>query len=317
MTKFKPRRLVLTRFNDKSVLVFGPPYCLLYIGCNALLKNKENKTARAIAKELGSKPVIKACKKAEGLSKAKKKPDPWLLALHDFCYVRDQQLFDALGVHDTNQNGLITSTAFLDTMREFGVPEPEDPSQWDAVLANHTLDKQIQFNVLLGGRKIVPKKYHMATFEPKFKKPKKAKKVKVKQPPIPICLLPPATIPDSYVPLHVDFTDISRFDRDHPPVHPLQDDSAWYMARPESAKVSLNIAMRQLDRQTVVNAVHDADQKRRMEEAEATAESRVVRVLPLDPNAQVNAVDKFVKSPLAVAAAMGNLELVKLLVEAG
>jgi len=286
-------------------------------GCNAMLKNKENKTARAIAKELGTKPVTKACKKAEKFSKSKKKPNPWLLALHDFCYVRDQQLHEALNHHDTNQNGLISPAAFLETMRDAGVPEPEEPADWDAVLANHTVDKQIQYNVFLGGRKIVPKKYHQASYEPKFKKPKKAKKVKAKQPPIPICLLPPATIPDSFVPLHVDFTDFSRFDRDHPPVHPLQDDSAWYMERPQPTKIGLNVAVHQFDRQTVVNAVQNAERRREMAEAEAAAGAGVVRKPPLGPSAQVNAVDTFVKSPLAVAAAMGNLELVKLLVESG
>jgi len=293
---------------------------MLLLGCNALLKNKENKTARAVAKELGNKLVTRACKKAEGFSKAKKKPQPWMRALHDFCYVRDQQLFEALSLHDTNQNGLISAPAFLDTMREYGVPEPDDPADWDAVLANHTADKQIQYNVLLGGRKIVPKKYHMASFEPKFKKAKKPKKVKVKQPPIPICLLPPATVPDSFVPLHVNFTDYSRFDRDHPPAHPLHDDSAWYMQRPAPTSVRLNIALRQFDRQTVRNAVHDVDQQRQMAEAEAEAAAAgavVVRKPPLGPDYQVNAVDTLLKSPLAVAAAMGNLELVKLLVEAG
>lgn len=207
----------------------------------------------------------------------------------------------------------------MDTMREYGVPEPPDPADWDAVLANHTVDKQIQYNVLLGGRKIVPKKYHLASFEPKFKKTKKPKKVKVKQKPIPICLLPPVAVPDSFVPLHADFTDFSRFDRDHPPVHPLQDDSAWYMERRQPTKIGLNIAVRQLDWQTVVNAVHDADQQRQMAEAETAAASAgaVVRKPPLGHDAQVNAVDTLVKSPLAVAAAMGNLELVKLLVEAG
>ena len=144
--------------------------------------------------------------------------------------------------------------------------------------------------------------------------------MKVKAPPIPICLLPRPTVPDAYVPLHVDFTDFSRFDRDHPPVHPLQDDSAWYMARPAPTKVPLNTALRQIDRQTVTNAVRDSDQQRQMAEAEAEAEAAgaaVVRRPPLGPDAQVNAVDTLLKSPLAVAAAMGNLELVKLIVEAG
>jgi len=281
------------------------------------VKNKENKTARAIAKEQGNKPVVKACKKAESFSKAKTKPDPWLLALHDFCYVRDQQLYEDLSLHDHNQNGLLPAAVFLETMREHGVPEPEDPSAWNEVLANHTVEKQIQYNVLLGGRKIVSKKYHMASFEPKFKKAKKPKKVKVKQPPIPICLLPPVAVPDTFVPLHFTFTDFSRFDRDHPPVHPLQDDSAWYMERPARTKIPLTTALRQHDKQTVVNAVYDADQQREMAEAEAEAGGGVVRKPPLSMSAQVNAVDTFVKTPLVVAAAMGNLELVKLLVESG
>ena len=76
-----------------------------------------------------------------------------------------------------NQNGLVSVAAFVDTMHEYGVPEPADPADWDALLASHTVDKLIQYNVLLGGRKIVPKKYHMASFEPKFKKTKKPKKV--------------------------------------------------------------------------------------------------------------------------------------------
>jgi len=260
---------------------------------------------------------MKACKRAEALTKAKKKPKRWLISLHDFCYVRDQQLFEALATHDTNQSGLITPAAFLETMIDAGVPEPEDPNDWDDVLAKHVVEKHIRFNVLLGGRKIVPKKYHLATFEPKFKKAKKPKKVKVKQPPIPICLLPPVSVPDSYVPQHVDFTDFSRFDRDHPPVHPLQDDSAWYMERPAPTKVRLNIAVHQHDQQTVINAVYDADQKREMAEAEEEAAGGVVRKPSLALNAQVNAVDTMCKSPLAVAAAMGNLEMVKLLVEAG
>jgi len=263
---------------------------------------------------------MKACRKAQKFTKTKKKPNRWLLALHDFCYVRDQQLFEALSQHDSNHTGLISQAAFMDTMREAGVPEPNDTADWDAVLAKHTVDKQIQYNVLLGGRRFVPKKYHMASFEPKFKKTKKPKKVKVKQPPIPICLLPPVTVPDSFVPRHVDFTDFSRFDRDHPPVHPLQDDSAWYMERSATPKVKLNIALRQLDRQTVVNAVDDEELRREMAEAEAEAAeagATVVRKPPLGPNQQVNAVDTLVKSPLAVAAAMGNLQLVKLLVETG
>lgn len=34
--------------------------------------------------------------------------------------------------------------------------------------------------------------------------------------------------PEEFVPRHIHFTDNTRFDRDLPPTHPLQDDSAWY-----------------------------------------------------------------------------------------
>lgn len=33
--------------------------------------------------------------------------------------------------------------------------------------------------------------------------------------------------PEEFVPRHIHFTDHTRFDRDRPPFHPLQDDSAW------------------------------------------------------------------------------------------
>ena len=33
--------------------------------------------------------------------------------------------------------------------------------------------------------------------------------------------------PEEFVARHIHFTDNTRFDRDQPPTHPLQDDSAW------------------------------------------------------------------------------------------
>jgi len=33
--------------------------------------------------------------------------------------------------------------------------------------------------------------------------------------------------PEEFVARHIHFTDNTRFDRDIPPTHPLQDDSAW------------------------------------------------------------------------------------------
>ena len=42
-----------------------------------------------------------------------------------------------------------------------------------------------------------------------------------------------------YAPQHVHHTDHTRFSRDHLPKHPLEDDSGWYLDKPDNGYVNL------------------------------------------------------------------------------
>jgi hypothetical protein len=315
-------------------------------GCNALAKNKENKTARAIAKELGVKSVVRACRKAEKTTKAKTKPPTWLIRLHDFCFVRDAELTAAFEEIDSGNQRIVDTVDFERILNKAGAPMPENPADWKALLANHGGERKntVRYNVFLGGRKLLPKKYLMSSFEPKFKRSKKAKKIKVKGWPMPVCTLPPDLVdPDTVVPRHVDVTDAGRFDRDHPPEHPLEDDSAWYMAEPSRTSVRFNIGLRQLDRNTVRDATHvptlttggivyvpvnppPDHEPLAVDAAAALPPPSVAAGTPplavwqapvLGDGAQVNLRDSIYKTPLMAACATGDLELVKIIVEAG
>jgi len=300
-----------------------------------------------VAKELGVKPVVKACKAAEKMTKAKVKPPLWSIRLHDFCVIRDAQLTTAFQKFDKGTLREVTTEEFKQVLTEAGAPMPEAPADWAAVLDKHAGEHKntVKYNVFLGGRKLLPKKYLMSTFEPKFKKPKKPKKVKVKGWPMPIATLAPVAVdPDTNVPRHYDVTDLMRFSCDLPPRHPVENDTAWYMAQPPDTKVQFNLALHQIDRNTVRDAVYirklTADgtvyhpvnpepppmPPSPEPPVEPDAPPPPPRVRPPPPiwqvpvlkdKAQINLRNSNWKTPLMMACSMGNLELVKMIVEAG
>lgn len=250
-----------------------------------------------MAKNHFHKQTAKACRKVEKLYGPRaKRPPSWKIALHDFCYIREEALLEEFTKLDPDSKCTVSRLDFEDVLKSFGAPLPvpqnEEDEVWENFLEQHTRNKEIDYVTFLMGKKYVPKKYQMTAFEPKRKKEKKKKKEKKEKATIPICLLPPLRRPKTFVPRLVPFTDHMRFDRDHTPEHPLEDDSAWYMDRPVSPGVQMNDAVRHEDRDTLNRAI----------------EANSVQAI---------APDRFYKSPLAVAAAMGNFDMVKLLVESG
>jgi len=97
--------------------------------------------------------------------------------------------------------------------------------------------------------------------------------------------------PEMYIQRHIHFTDTGRFDRDNPPKHPLQDDSAWYLQQPERTYLNINDAAKSGDFDSMKNAFG--------------------RGLPADTR------DKYYKTPLMVASAAGHITMVKFLIENG
>jgi hypothetical protein len=127
---------------------------------------------------------------------------------------------------------------------------------------------------------------------------KKGKKVKFVLP-MPICVIPEHVFPrrpDGGPPYYMietyqNVTDCSRFSRDHPPEHPLQDDSAWYIDDPGKAFSNINFITKAGDLASLKKAFESG--------------------IPVDMK------DNYYKTPLMTACTSGNIDVVKFLLEKG
>ncbi|KAL5270041.1 hypothetical protein ACHWQZ_G003503 [Mnemiopsis leidyi] len=89
--------------------------------------------------------------------------------------------------------------------------------------------------------------------------------------------------------LQSHFTDTARFPRDCPPKTFIEDDSSWYLAPPSTTYIRLHKAAQLGDLKTI----------------EAACEDQV----------DLNQTDKFLKTPLMVAAANGRADIVNILLQ--
>lgn len=147
---------------------------------------------------------------------------------------------------------------------------------------------------------------------------------------MPICILdegprmdegdPPAI----YQPQHIHFTDINRFNRDKPPSHPLQDDSAWYLKSPDKAFVNISHAAKNGDLNTLLDAfkrglpvdIRDKYYKTPLMLAASKGDVKTCNFL-ISCGADIHAFDNFKWTALHHSCHTGQLDVVKLLVEAG
>uniref|UniRef100_S4RJ78 Ankyrin repeat and EF-hand domain containing 1b n=1 Tax=Petromyzon marinus TaxID=7757 RepID=S4RJ78_PETMA len=182
---------------------------------------------------------------------------------------------------------------------------PLGPPETQLLLQAHDLNKSgtVVLEEFLKGNKYLAKSYLMSAFEPKGRKGKKGRrkgKAKKFTVPLPICVVPEGVTPrraDGGPPLHAIeqlslTTDCGRFDRDHRPAHPIEDDSAWsYMAAPERTFVGVTAAVRGGDCESLLRA--------------------------FSQDVPVDVRDPFYKTPLMAAAAHGNMELAAHLLQLG
>ena len=246
---------------------------------------------------------MKECKKAEkSFGKSGKNNEPWAIRLYDWVNARTEQLMEMFRRFDADGTGVIQKDDFSDGMQSLEAPLPEVPDELKRLLMAHekTSNDVIDYNDFLAGKKYLNKLYLMSAFEGKKKKKKggkgKKKKGKTKIA-MPICMLqdgPRAEDggpPENFIPRHNHFTDTSRFDRDQPPQHPLQDDSAWYLHHPERTYVNISEAAKYADFDSLMNA--------------------------FNMGVHVDQRDKYHKTPLMVACSLGNLAVVKFLLDHG
>ncbi|XP_048456853.1 ankyrin repeat and EF-hand domain-containing protein 1a [Rhincodon typus] len=273
-------------------------------GSNPKMKNLLQKTPAAAAKANGHKAVSKELRKAERLYTKYARPDvknpnaPWAIRLYDWSLYHELALRNLFATVDRG-DGTLAKEDFAAILMEKNAPMKEE--EIAALMSAHDKSRTgvIDINEFFTGTKYLEKVYLMSSYEPKKKKGKKGKRGKKGKLviPIPICTLPKEYMirredggpPEFMIESYKTFTDRSRFSRDNPPQHPLQDDSAWYLDKPEKVYTNINYAAKAEDMQSLKKAFFQG--------------------VPVDVQ------DKFFTTPLMAACADGNYALAKYLVE--
>lgn len=251
-----------------------------------------------MARENGMKEAAKACKLAERAYGKAKFPPAWAVRLHDYCFERQERLVAEFTRLDPDNIGAIRETEFLAVLEDLGATLPTNVKMLEKkLLKPHRVEnskpKATYYRLFLGGHKLLPKKFLMSAYVPKVKRTKPRRLRKTKDKPFAICRQPASAAEEGLVHRHLLVTDWSLYDRDHPPDHPIQDDSVWYVAPAEQQMIQLTASLRQRDEHTIDDAFYD------------------------NPLTQVNTPDLYWRTPLMIAARMGDLEMVKWLVDAG
>ncbi|KAG5277508.1 hypothetical protein AALO_G00118430 [Alosa alosa] len=311
-------------------------------GCNPKLKNEEGLLARQIAKDNGHKAAVKELKKAERLHGKFSRPgvpnpnETWALALYDWSQEHEVTLRKAFDESGDCIKETVSTETFEAVLQDLKAPVEE--YQLHKVILAHDRRREgvININDFFKGLKYLQKAVVMASYGPKKKKKggkggKKGKKAKFTLP-FPICTIPPELIyrradggpPTFMVEAYHHHTDPNRFSRDHPPKHPIEDDSAWYVDEPEKIYVNVTYCAKTGDleslqlafREGVPVDVKDRFYKTPLMTACAYGNYEVAQFL-INLGADVNAKDQFSWTPLHHACHAGQLNITELLVESG
>ncbi|KAG7461134.1 hypothetical protein MATL_G00206710, partial [Megalops atlanticus] len=227
-------------------------------GCNPKLKNQEGLIPRQIAKDNGHRTAVKELKKAERLQGKYSKQgainpnQPWALALHDWSNEHEADLRSTFETAEDGAPGAdtVSRETFASVLRSQGAPvSPED---LQALVLAHDKKREgwISLDEFFKGVRFLQKAFVIASYGPKRKKAGKAGKGKKSKYvlPLPICTMPPELVhrrsnggpPRFMIESYQHCTDASRWDRDRPPSHPVEDDSAWYIDEPDRIYVNIN-----------------------------------------------------------------------------
>ncbi|XP_073349434.1 ankyrin repeat and EF-hand domain containing 1a [Pagrus major] len=309
-------------------------------GCNPKLKNQDGLLPRQIAKDAGHKAAAKELRKAEkqqgkgntgggggGLSS-----DLWALNLHDWSYEYEAELRQAFG----DKSDVVPSEMFISVMEELKAPVELD--RLHTVVSAHGKggEECISINDFIKGVKYIKKPFLLSSFMPKKKKGERGGKGGKKKGkfviPMPICTLPPERLPRRpeggpphfMIETYYDCSDTLRFDRDHPPEHPIMNDSGWYIEKPDKVYIDINHCVKRGDLESLDLAfsqgvpvdVQHPFYKTPLTTACSSGNYEVAQYL-LSQGADVNVCDQFFWTPLHHAAHAGQVELMELLVEAG
>ena len=280
-------------------------FCVL-AGCKCHLKNEDGLLPKVIAKNKGFKDVMKEAKKAEKISKkvaggGKPPTELWAVRLYDWTIEHSAKLQEIFEAKDKDGNDVLPIPEFYSVLSDLDAPIDEEHFKLLCAAHDKARENVINYGDFMGGKKYIHKTYLMSAYEKKDKKKKGGKKGKKKKGktkiPLPICTGPNGERleygepPEQFVQRHVPFTDTGRFDRDNPPSHPLQDDSAWYLSHPDKTFINVNEAAKMSDLESL--------------------KLSYMKGRPVDTR------DKYYKTALMTACAQGNKEVVMFLLKSG
>lgn len=276
------------------------------VGCDLKWKNLEHKTPRTVAKEGGFKAASKEIQRAERTANklarpGAKNPNPlWALRLHDWSLEHETFLREAFSFVDRG-DGTVSKEDFVLTLEERQEYVTSEQLAMIAQFHEKLRGAGVNINDFFKGTRYLSKSYVLGSYGPKkkkkgmAKKPKKGKYVL----PLPICIIPDHVFPrwsDGGPPYYMietykNVTDSSRFNRDRPPEHPIQDDSAWYIDDPPKIFSNINFITKAGDLASLKKA--------------------------FESGTPVDMKDNYYKTPLMTACATGNIDAVKFLLEKG
>ncbi|KAL0967663.1 hypothetical protein UPYG_G00255190 [Umbra pygmaea] len=312
-------------------------------GCNPKVKNQEGLLPRQIAKDYGYKAAVRELKKAERNHGKYSKSGPsnpnasWSLTLHDWSHEHEAALRKAF-FDESNVEGVetVSSEMFMLVLQKLHAPV--EPDQLHTVVTAHDRRREgrVNINDFLKGIKYLQKQFTTMSYGPKKKKAgkggKKGKKKTKLSVPMPICTIPPELVyrrddggpPHFMIETYRHCTDVNRFDRDHPPGHPIEDDSAWYIDEPDKVYINISYTVKTGDLESLRLAfsqgvpvdVKDRFYKTPLMTACSSGNYHVAQFL-LNMGADVNACDQYMWTPLHHACHAGQLDIMELLVERG
>uniref|UniRef100_A0A4W4FS50 EF-hand domain-containing protein n=1 Tax=Electrophorus electricus TaxID=8005 RepID=A0A4W4FS50_ELEEL len=309
-------------------------------GCNPKLKNLDGLVPRQLAKDNGHRAALKELKKAEHLHTKFSKPgslnpnELWALVLHDWACEHESVLrkaFEEAGDH----LDIISTETFRSVLQEHHAPIDQENLQKIIMAHDKKQEGIINISDFFKGLKYLQKAFVQSSYAPKKKKAGKGGKGKKKgktAPPLPICTMPPELMarredggpPRFMIERYQQYTDTRRFNRDRPPIHPVEDDSAWYMEEPEKIYTNINYCVKMGDfeslclafSQNVPMDVKDRFYKTPLMAACSSGSYQMAQFL-ITLGADVNACDQFNWTPLHHACHAGQMDIIELLVQSG